>query len=227
MADSNSSDAAVKKRSKTVIDLALDSYLSEQAQNGSPVSMDRTFQDFAISQMRTFVFAGHDSTGSTIGYTFHMLSTYPSARRLLIAEHDQVLGPEYQKAASRITENPHLLNQLPYTMAVVKETLRLYPPASSIRSGEPGYFIQALDGRRLPTDGFMVWSNSYTIHRDSNYWPEPSKFLPERWLVEEGDRLYPPKGVHRPFEFGPRNCIVQELAMLELKNGSRHDRAGV
>ena len=211
------SDAAMKKRSKTVIDLALESYLSEQAPNGSPVSMDRTFQDFAISQLRTFVFAGHDTTGGTICYAFHMLSTYPSARRLLIAEHNRVLGPEFQEAASRITEYPHLLNQLPYTLAVVKETLRLYPPASSTRSGEPGHFIQALDGRRLPTDGFLVWSNSYTMHRNSEYWPEPSKFLPERWLVEDGDRLYPPKGVYRPFEFGPRNCIGQELAMLELK----------
>lgn len=76
-------------------------------------------------------------------------------------------------------ENPHLLSQLHYTLAAVKETL------SSARSGEPGYSIQGLD----PTDGFHVWSNSWAIRRDPNYWPELNEFLPERWLIEEGDRL--------------------------------------
>ena len=212
-----SNRVAKSHRSKTIIDLALDSYLAAQAPNGSSDSMDAKFQGYAISQMRTFVFAGHDSTSSTICYAFHLLSNCPSVRRLLIAEHNRVLGPEYTEAASRINDNPHLLNQLTYTLAVVKETLRLYPPASSTRSGERGHSIQGPDGRQFPTDGFLVWSNSYAIHRDPKYWPEPSKFLPERWLVQEGDRLYPPKGVYRPFEFGPRNCIGQELALLELK----------
>ena len=208
---------AKRDRSKTIIDLALDNYLADQARNDSSDAMDATFRDFAISQIRTFVFAGHDSTSSTICYAFHLLSTYPSIRRSLIAEHDQVLGLEHNQTASRISEKPQLLNQLSYTLAVIKETLRLYPPASSNRSGEPGYSIAGPDGLQLPTYGFLVWSNSYAIHRDAKYWPEPNNFLPERWLVDEGHRLYPPKGVYRPFEFGPRNCIGQELAMLELK----------
>ena len=213
-----SNDVVKKPRSKTIIDLALDNYLAEQARNGSSDdAMGTNFQDFAISQIRTFVFAGHDSTSSTICYAFHLLSTNPSIRRLLIAEHNRVLGPEYNQATTRIRENPHILNQLNYTLAVVKETLRLYPPASSTRSGEPGYSIQGHDGRQFPTDGFLVWSNAYAVHHDPTHWPEPNNFLPERWLVGEGDRLYPAKGVYRPFEFGPRNCIGQELAMLELK----------
>ena len=212
-----SNEVAKKHRSKTIIDLALDNYRAEQARNSSSDAMDTIFQDFAISQMRTFVFAGHDSTGSTICYAFHLLSTYPAIRRLLIAEHDRVLGSDHNQAASQIRKNPHLLNQLSYTSAVVKETLRLYPPASSTRSGEPGYSINGSNGRQFPTDGFLVWSNSYSIHRDPEHWHEPNSFLPERWLVEEGDHLYPLKGVYRPFEFGPRNCIGQELAMLELK----------
>ena len=208
---------AKNDRSKTIIDLALDNYLAQQTHNGSSDTMDTTFRDFAISQLRTFVFAGHDSTGSTICYALHLLSTHSSVRRLLIAEHNQVLGPEIDQAASRISQKPHILGQLRYTLAVVKETLRMYPPASSTRSGEPGYSIQGLNGRQLPTDGFLVWSNSYAIHHAPEYWPEPDKFIPERWLVEEGDSLYPHKGAYRPFEFGPRNCIGQELAMLELR----------
>ena len=210
-------DVTAPNRNKSIVDLALDTYRSEATQ-GKPFStLDAVFRDFAVSQIRTFVFAGHDSTGSAICYAFHLLSTYPSARRLLTAEHDRVFGLDCDETPAKISENPHLLNQLPYTLAVIKETLRLYPPASSTRSGEPGRFITDPTGRQLPTDGFLVWSNAYAIHRDPNLWPEPEKFLPERWLVDEGDRLYPHKGAFRPFEFGPRNCIGQELAMLELR----------
>lgn len=204
-------------RSKTIIDLALDNYLAQQSQDQSVESVDGTFKDFATCQMRTFVFAGHDSTSSTLCYAFHLLSTHPSTRRLLIAELDRVLGPDYRKAALRITEEPRILNQLLYTLAVIKETLRLYPPASSTRSGEPGFSIYGPNGLQYPTNGFLVWSNHLAIHRDPSCWPEPNNFLPERWLAEKGDRLYPVKGAWRAFEFGSRNCIGQELAMLELK----------
>jgi len=202
---------------KTIIDLALSNYLAEKKQVSLSDGMDATFRNIAMCQIRTFAFAGHDTTSSTMCYAFHLLSKHPSIRRLLIAEHNNILGREYKQAALLISENPHLLNQLPYTLAVVKETLRLYPPASSTRHGEQNHFIHGLDGRQLPTDEFLVWINSYSIHHDPSYWPEPDEFIPERWLVPEGDRLYPLKGAYRPFEFGPRNCIGQELAMLELR----------
>ena len=202
---------------KTIVDLALDNYQATREQDDLPNSIDKTFQDAAISQIRIFVFAGHDTTGSTICYMFHLLSLNPSARHLLTAEHDQVLGPDHDQVGAIISQNPHLLNSLHYTLAIVKETLRLYPPASSTRGGEPNHYITLPDGRQLPTEGYLVWSNAFSIHLDSKYWPDADKFLPERWLAEEGDRLYPLKGAYRPFEFGPRNCIGQELAMLELK----------
>jgi sterigmatocystin biosynthesis cytochrome P450 monooxygenase len=211
------SEMTKKDHSKTIVDLALSNYLAERKKPLSSDGMDATFRDIAICQIRTFAFAGHDTTSSTICYAFHLLSTHPSIRRLLIAEHNDVLGRDYKQTASLINENPNILNQLPYTLAIVKETLRLYPPASSTRRGEPNHFIDGPDGRQLPTDGFLVWSNSYSIHHDPSYWPEPNEFIPERWLVPEGDRLYPLKGAYRPFEFGPRNCIGQELAMLELR----------
>jgi cytochrome P450 len=212
------SRVAGSARSKTVIDLALDNYLAGEAKDSSLDTMDLTFRDFATSQLRTFVFAGHDSTSSTICYAFHLLSVHPNARRLLIAELDEVLGSDHTQAAAKISENPHVLNQLLYTTAVIKETLRLYPPASSTRSGEPGYSFPGPNGVQFPTERFyLVWSNAYGVQRDPKHWPEADKFLPERWTAQEGDLLYPPRGVFRPFEFGPRNCIGQELAMLELK----------
>jgi cytochrome P450 len=113
------SRVAGSARSKTVIDLALDNYLAGEAKDSSLDTMDLTFRDFATSQLRTFVFAGHDSTSSTICYAFHLLSVHPNARRLLIAELDEVLGSDHTQAAAKISENPHVLNQLLYTTAVI------------------------------------------------------------------------------------------------------------
>ena len=63
----------------------------------------------------------------------------------------------------------------------------------------------------------MVWPVSHAIQRSPDLWHEPEKFIPERWLVKEGDPLFPTKGAWRPFEFGPRHCIGVELAMIETK----------
>ena len=74
-----------------------------------------------------------------------------------------------------------------------------------------------LEGRSLPTNGYLVWAVSQPLHRDPEYWPQPDSFLPDRWLVPPGDPLYPVKGAWRPFEYWPRNCNGHELAMLEIK----------
>lgn len=59
--------------------------------------------------------------------------------------------------------------------------------------------------------------STYALQRATDYWEDPSKFIPERWLVKDGDPLAPVKGTWRPFEHGPRNCIGQELAIIEIK----------
>ena len=207
-----------QERSKTIIDLALENYLAEQTRTEDGGGMDSTFKTAAICQIRTFLFAGHDTSSSTLCYCYHLLSLHPQIRNRLIDEHNKVLGPGLDQGARRITETPHLLNQLPYTSAVIKETLRLYPPASSTRNGEPGFTVTAPDGRQCPTEGLLVWSNHLAIHRDPDFWPKPDAFLPERWLVGKDDPPFPAaKGAWRAFEYGPRNCIGQELAMLEMR----------
>ena len=202
------SDSVSGERSRTIIDLALENYLTEQAwTKDSDEGMDATFKDAAICQIRTFLFAGHDTSSSTLCYCYHLLSIHPQVRGRMVEEHNRVLGPSLEQAAPQITEKPHLLHQLPYTFAVIKETLRLYPPASSTRNGEPGFMVTAPDGRQCPIEGFLVWSNHVAIHRN-----------PDFWLVEKDDSLFPAaKGVWRAFEYGPRNCIGQELAMLEVR----------
>ena len=210
-------DSVSAQRSRTIIDLALENYLAEHAQTKDG-GMDATFKDAAMCQLRTFLFAGHDTSSSTLCYCYHLLSTHPEMRGRIVEEHNEILGPDFGQAAQQITDHPHLLNQLPYTLAVIKETLRLYPPASSIRNGEPGFSVTTPDGRQCPTEGLLVWSNHVAIHRNPDFWQQPEDFLPERWIVEKDDPLSPAaKGAWRAFEYGPRNCIGQELAMLEVK----------
>lgn len=205
-----------RHKSKTVIDLALDKYLEEQRVPQAMDSMDPTFKKFAISQMKVFILAGHDTTSSTLCYMYYLLSITPSALERIRAEHDEVLGTDLTQVQSMIIDNPHILNRLSYTLAVIKETLRLFPPASSIRQGDHGFSLT--DGaQQYPTECCNVWSLHQLIQREPLYWPQPDTFLPERWLVSSDDPLYPVKGAYRPFEFGPRNCIGQELAMLEIK----------
>lgn len=186
-------------------------------QKDSTKGMDGTFRKFAMSQIKLFLFSGHDTTSSSICYLFYVLSQHPSALSRVRAEHDDVFGPDLSKTAALITKNPSLLNQLPYTLAVIKETLRLYPVVSSTRAGEPDFNVTDEKGRQSLTDGFLVWANPQVIQRDPAYWPRPDEFVPERWLVPPGDSLHPIKGAWRPFEHGPRNCIGQELAMVEMK----------
>ncbi len=205
------------KRTRTVIDLALDAYVTESLGEQTNQGMDSTFQKFAMSQIKLFLFSGHDTTSSSVCYLFYVLSANPTALSRVRTEHDEVFGSDLDETPSVVTQNPFLLNQLPYTLAVIKETLRMYPAVSSTRAGEPGFDVTDDQGHRFPTDGFLVWANSQTVHRDPAYWPQPDEFIPERWLVPPRDPLHPMKGAWRPFEYGPRNCIGQELAMVEMK----------
>lgn len=200
---------------RSIVGLALKTYLNNQ-ESAKPV-MDQTFRSLLIGQIKIFLFAGHDTTSSSICHAFHLLSQHPSILKGLRAEHDSVFTTDISSAAALISKSPNRLNQLPYTLAIIKETLRLFPAASSTRAGEPGFSVISEDGKAYPTEGCLVWSIAQAIHRDPNFWPSPDAFIPDRWLVPAGHPLHPVKGAWRPFEFGPRNCIGQELVMLEMK----------
>ena len=199
---------------KSIVGLALQTYLAE---DDSRMSVDPTFRTFAISQIKQFLFSGHDTTSSTMCYVFYLLSTNPESLKRIREEHTQVFGSDLAERVRRLKEEPYLLNQIPYSLAVLKETMRLFTVASSLRGGEPGFNVRDAEGRSYPADGFLVWAVSQPLHRDGDYWPQPDVFLPERWLVGPKDPLYPVKGAWRPFEYGARNCIGQELAMMEMK----------
>jgi cytochrome P450 len=199
---------------KTIASLAAKAHLQS-----SPVDhIDSQFIDIAIAQMKMFQFAGHDTTASTLCFAYHLLWTNPATLAKIRAEHDLVLGTDPSQAASRITASPPLLNKLPYTSAVIKETLRLFPPVGTARQGQPNFsLVHPETGTRYPTAGFLLFGCSAAAHRSPAFWPRPDDFVPERWLAGEGDPLHVRKNAFRPFELGPRNCVGQELAQLELR----------
>jgi cytochrome P450 len=202
-------------RTKAVIDLVLQAYTS---QDTKPLSekLDPTFRLFAIRQIRLFVFAGHDSTSSTICYIFYLLAKNPEALSRLRAEHDTVLGADPSAAQALLASQPQLTNSLLYTNAVTKEALRLFTPAGCSRAGKPNVSLTNDEGNQCPTADAMVWMVHVEMHRSPKYWVRPDEFIPERWLVEAGHELYPMKGAWRSFEHGPRNCIAQGLVMTEM-----------
>jgi cytochrome P450 len=204
----------LKSKNKSVVDLALRAYLAE---NPTATGIDKNFQDFAMAQIKLFIFAGHDTTSAGAVFTYHLLFQHPTILDKVRAEHSRVLGPDPLQAESLIFSNPHLLNQLPYTLAAIKESLRMYPTVAALRDGQPDFFLVGDNGLRFPTDQTIVWGDHYGVHHNPAHWPRPREFLPERWLVPENHELYPPKNAWRPFERGPRNCIGQDVAMTEIK----------
>lgn len=110
-----------------------------------------------------------------------------------------------------------LLQRMTYTAAVIKETLRLWPPAATARTTKSGAGLRVVTpAGAYPLDGVEVYNCTILIQRDPKvYGDTANDFVPERWLPGEAARI--PVSAWRPFERGPRNCIGQELANLEAR----------
>ena len=204
------------KQFKSVIDLALQDYLADSAKKASG-QLDSDFRAFATRNIRMFLFAGHDSTSSTICYCYYLLYANPTTLAHVRAEYDSIFGTNLAITSSLISDKPELLNQIPYTHAVIKEAMRLFPAASGIRQGASNVDLIDDEGNKFPTENTMIWILHQEMQRSPRYWKRPTEFLPERWLVDPDDPLYPVKGAWRPFEFGPRKCVGQGLVMIQIK----------
>lgn len=213
----------------SLFDLTFKHYMdSMPPKKGKPVigkGMDSNFEAIARSSIKLFILAGYDTTSTTLCYAYHLLSTHPRTAQLLRQEHDSVLGSVPSAAAEVIANDPHLLNRLPYTLAVLKETLRLYPPVDIGSAGSKDMVLSdPSTGMKYPTEGMSLGISPYTFHIDPTYWPRPLEFLPERWLPSTSSPDTQSENLHvsekeawRPFGHGPRVCIGKELALTELK----------
>ncbi|KAE8383240.1 putative N-alkane-inducible cytochrome P450 [Aspergillus bertholletiae] len=199
-------------RHQSIMDMTIAEYMKTRA---AGPKLDPEFKTWATFQIRLFLFVGHDSTAATIIFCLYQLSKHPDILAKVRAEHDEVCGP--YSAVELLRQRPVVINQLRYTSAVIKETLRLHPPANGLRDGLPGVVLQGQNGRVFPVEGFAIWNLHGAIQRNANSWPEPGSFIPDRWLVKPGHPLYPPNGGWRPFEHGPRNCVGQNMSLVTIK----------
>jgi cytochrome P450 len=161
--------------------------------------------DQVRDQILTLLFAGHDTTTSTVSFLFYELARNPEWADRLAAEGRRVAGDGAPDAAQLFGEMPEL------DMAV-QETLRLYPPAwiGPRRSTTAFEFA----GHTVPA-GLPVNYSSWASHRLADVFSDPHSFKPERFAPEEKAKL--PKGAYVPFGGGPRICIGMRFGELEIR----------
>lgn len=210
----------VSLQSKSAISLALKELAGfTRSDTGAAAKVKSAQKTSMVSQIMLFLIAGQDTTGSALTYCFRELYSHRLVLERIRAEHAAVFGGDLASPhiATAMEKSPELLNQLPYTSAVIKESLRLHPPGSIVRQGEPGVILTDSAGNIFSTEGCNIWVLHTTMQRDPMYFANPDMFIPERWLAEEGDPLCPVKGAWKPFWSGRRDCLGQNLAMLAMK----------
>lgn len=207
------------KQQKDILSLTLSSVLRSKKtsqQAGGAISITSDDMENMTSQLKTFYFAGHDTTATTIAWAYWLLLQHPDSLAHAREEVVSALGEDWAQAAIGGEELSSTtfekLQQCEYLDAVARECLRLYPPAASTR-----YAIDpnaTADGWRLGKS--IVHLNFYAIQRDPDLWEKPDEFVPERFLGEDGRKRVSSSGF-LPFSKGSRDCIGKYFALLEAK----------
>jgi cytochrome P450 len=160
---------------------------------------DRQVRDEAM----TIFLAGHETTANALTWTWYLLSQSPDIERGLHEEIDRVLAGRLPTVAD--------VDCLPYTTRVVTESMRLYPPAWLV--GRRAVNEYSIGGYSVPPRSIVVMSQ-WIVHRDPRHYPEPDRFDPDRWTPAFKAAL--PRFAYFPFGGGPRQCIGESFAWMEL-----------
>jgi cytochrome P450 len=155
-------------------------------------------------ELMTMLLAGHETSGIALTWAWYLLSQHPEVERRLHTELDTVLGertPSYDDLA-----------QLRYTRMVIEETLRLYPPAWGI--ARQCIAPDEIRGYEIP-NGAQLMVSQYVTHRHPDFWERPEAFEPERFRPECAAER--PKFAYYPFGGGPRLCIGNQFALMEMQ----------
>ncbi|XP_075163186.1 cytochrome P450 4d8-like [Haematobia irritans] len=192
-------DIGSKKR------MALLDVLLQSTVNGEPLS-DEDIRE----EVDTFMFEGHDTTATALAYTLYLLSRHPNVQSKLLTEIHQVYGTGELEDCTISS-----LNELKYLDCVIRESLRKYPPVPIIGrqiKHDLRYNHSKLGEGIIPAGTEMMIAIAF-MAGDTEAYENPSEFLPERHEDPNANM-----GFHYlPFSAGPRNCIGQKFAMLELK----------
>jgi len=170
--------------------------LEAQDEDGTQMN-DKQLRDEVI----TLFVAGHETTALSLAWSWYLLATHPQAEQKFHRELDEVLAGR--------TPNVSDLPKLKYTEMVAKEAMRLYPPAYAV--GREAIEETEIGGFRVPK-GTQLFAFQWVTHRDPRYFDEPEAFKPQRW--ENAEQI--PKFAYFPFGAGPRQCIGNYFAMMEI-----------
>jgi cytochrome P450 len=159
---------------------------------------DKQLRDEAM----TIMVAGHETTALALSWTWYLLSLYPKAERKLHAELAAILGGR----APTVED----ISKLKYTVMVIEEAMRLYPPAWVIaRMAVNDDFV---GGYRIEAKSEVILL-PYVTHRHPDFWENAEDFDPERFSPERSEGR--PRYAYFPFGGGPRQCIGNNFAMME------------
>jgi cytochrome P450 len=155
-----------------------------------------------LDECKTMILAGHETTALALTWSMWLLLKHPQVLHKLTQEVKSVLGNRLPSMSD--------IAALPYTEQVIRESMRLYPPAYNISRES----LQEVDlgGYHIPAH-HEVSMSQFAIHRDARWYDNPNAFIPERW--NEAFKATLPKFAYFPFGGGPRLCIGQQFAMLE------------
>jgi cytochrome P450 len=207
------------KRDKQVLDRIVNRIIAERRRQGTEgfndllaMMMELTDADTGEGmnnrQLRdetmTMMVAGHETSATALSWALYLLSTHPEVAAQLRDEYDRVLDGR--------PPAPEDLANLPYNKQVVQETLRLYPPAwAMLRQAEQPTQIGGYDV--LP--GAQMTIPVFLIHRRADLWDEPDRFRPERFAAGSPEPRH--KFAYFPFGGGPRLCIGEQFALMEMQ----------
>src|SRR5262245_3331901 len=172
--------------------------LQAQDDDGSQMT-DQQLRD----EVMTLFLAGHETTALALSWSWYLLATHPEAEKKFHAELDSVLNGRLPTVSD--------LPSLKYTEMIAKEAMRLYPPAYAV--GREAIEDTELGGFRVPR-GTQIFAFQWITHRDPRFFDRPDEFEPERWSGEKAESL--PKYAYFPFGGGPRQCIGNYFAMMEI-----------
>ena len=207
------------RRARAVLDRVIDDEITRRRRDGGGQGEDllslllhaRDEEGAALAddqlrdQVKTLLFAGHDTTTATVSFLFYELGRNPAALARLLDEQDRVLGDRPPTAAD-------LSNGLPELGMAVDETLRLYPAAWV----GPRRALETFEFAGVPVPGgLFVNYCSWASQRLPEVFPDPEAFVPARFSPAARERL--PKGAYVPFGGGSRTCIGMRFGLMEVK----------
>lgn len=186
-----------EKRNDVMVDTLLKAHLHDNHYRISEIKKD----------LDGLLFAGTDTTTSAVGWALYLIGLHPQVQDKVHQELDDVFARDLDRD---ITVDD--LKRMKYLDMCFKESLRLFPPVPII--GRVLEEDTVIDGHVIPK-GVTCFINIYSLHRNSEYFKDPDKYIPERFLSQEVRDRHPFSYV--PFSGGPKNCLGQRFAQMEGK----------